>query len=33
VVIDSVTYDGEDLDNIGGDTNSKSVGWEFYENL
>jgi hypothetical protein len=33
VVIDSVTYDGEDLDNIGGDTRSKSVGWDFYENL
>ena len=33
VVIDSVEYDGIDLDNDGGDTRGKSSGWEFYENF
>lgn len=32
VVIDSVEYDGETLDNDGGDTRGKSLGQEFYEN-
>ena len=33
VVIDTVEYDGETLDNDGGDTRGKSLGQEFYENL
>jgi hypothetical protein len=30
-IIDHVEYDGEHLDNEGGDTRGKSQGWEFYE--
>ena len=33
VIIDSVEYDGEALDNDGGDTRGKSSGFEFYEIL
>ena len=32
-IIDHVEYDGEQLDNEGGDTRGKSQGWEFYEIL
>ena len=30
-IIDHVEYDGEQLDNEGGDTRGKSQGFEFYE--
>lgn len=33
VIIDSVEYDGEELENEGGDTRGKGNGWEFYEIL
>jgi len=32
-IIDSVEYDGESLENEGGDTRGKSQGWAFYEIL
>jgi hypothetical protein len=33
VVVDGIDYDGETIDNDGGDTTGKGSGWEFYENI